>query len=237
MWSIEMMRGVLLDLDGTLVDHDGAAAQALRAWLGTLGVAATDEHERHWLAVQEPHFAAWREGRISFAEQRRRRLRDFLPTAGLPVDGTDLDRTFEGYLHHYARAWRAFDDAPAALAAIGRAGLRVAVLTNGTARQQRDKLARTGLLGRTGPLFTAEELGVAKPAADAFHLACRRWGLPPSVVLHVGDRHDLDVVAARAAGLRAVHLDRRGTGPADEPHRIGSLADLAGFLDRVAGRP
>ncbi|MGK5683816.1 HAD hydrolase-like protein [Actinoplanes sp. URMC 104] len=39
--------------------------------------------------------------------------------------------------------------------------------------------------------------------------ACRRWGLPPVRVPHVGDRYDLDVEAARNAGLRAVHLDRK----------------------------
>jgi putative hydrolase of the HAD superfamily len=46
-------------------------------------------------------------------------------------------------------------------------------------------------------------------------------------VLSVGDRHDLDVLPARAAGLQAVHLDRLDAGPTDEPHRIKSLRDLA----------
>src|SRR3712207_7342085 len=33
--------------------------------------------------VQERHLVAWRERRITFAEQRRRRLREFLPYVGL----------------------------------------------------------------------------------------------------------------------------------------------------------
>ncbi|WP_327004670.1 HAD hydrolase-like protein [Dactylosporangium sp. NBC_01737] len=63
-----------------------------------------------------------------------------------------------------------------------------------------------------------------------FAEACRRWGLPPAAVVSVGDRHDLDVVAARAAGLHAVHLDRDGAGPLDEPHRVASLTELPGCL-------
>jgi putative hydrolase of the HAD superfamily len=75
-------------------------------------------------------------------------------------------------------------------------------------------------------VWTVEDLGVAKPDPDAFRTACARWGRPPESVLSVGDRHDLDVLPARAAGLSAVLLDRAGTGPADEPHRVGSLRDL-----------
>ncbi|GIM96670.1 hypothetical protein Ato02nite_084630 [Paractinoplanes toevensis] len=102
----------------------------------------------------------------------------------------------------------------------------MAVLTNGSREQQHQKLTRTGLAGRVGPMFTVEDVGAAKPDQAAFLAACARLDLPPSSVLSVGDRHDLDVLPARAAGLRAVHLDRRDEGPHDEPHRIRSLADL-----------
>ncbi len=221
------LRGVLLDLDGTLVDHEGAAAAGLRAWLPTIGLAPTDAAITRWATVQEPHLAAWRDGRISFAEQRRRRLRDYLGT-----DGPDahLDELFAGYLTHYERAWRAYDDVAGALAALAAAGLATAVLTNGARGQQLRKLARTGLGDRVGPVFTVDDLGVAKPHAEAFRQACARWGLAPAEVLSVGDDHALDVLGARAAGLSAVHLDRHDRGPAGEPRRMTSLRELAAHL-------
>jgi putative hydrolase of the HAD superfamily len=222
------LRGVLLDLDGTLVDQEGAVVDALREWLPTLSVTPTADVLARWTEGSERHLAAWREGRVSFAEQRRRRLRDFLPSVGVAYDDTDagLDAVFDGYLRRYQESWRAYDDVGPALAAIAAAGLATAVLTNGTIELQNGKLARVGLAGRVGPVYTVEDLGVAKPDPAAFLGACARWGLPPEAVLSVGDRHDLDVVPARAAGLRAVHLDRDDRGPADEPHRIRSLADL-----------
>jgi putative hydrolase of the HAD superfamily len=124
------------------------------------------------------------------------------------------------------RSWRVFGDAEDALAAVAAAGLATAVLTNGVSEQQHAKLARVGLAGRVGPVWTVEDVGVSKPDPAAFRVACARWGLPPESVLSVGDRHDLDVVPARAAGLSAVLIDRYGTGPADEPHRITTLRDL-----------
>ncbi|MFI5936408.1 HAD family hydrolase [Actinoplanes sp. NPDC051494] len=221
------LRGVLLDLDGTLVDHQRAADAGLRAWLPTVGREPADEDVARWTTLQEPHLAAWRAGTISFAEQRRRRMRDFLGTNSAD---DELDALFAGYLVHYERAWRAYDDVTGALAAIAAAGLVTAVLTNGARVQQNRKLSRTGLAGRVGPVFTVEDLGAAKPDPAAFLRSCERWGLAPAEVLSVGDNHALDVVAARAAGLSAVHLDRDATGPAGEPRRMTSLLEISAFL-------
>ena len=227
-----MLRGVLLDLDGTLVNHRGAVGAALRAWLPTLGVPVTADVLALWDEVQERHLVAWRERRVTFGEQRRRRLREFLPAVGIGYAEQRLDEIFEGYLRAYEAAWRAFPDVDGALTALTAAGLTLAVLTNGTVEQQSAKLARCGLAGRVGPLFTAEDLGVAKPDPSAFRLCCDRLGLAPDAVLSVGDRHDLDVLPARAAGLRAVHLDRYADGPYDEPDRVTTLRDLPGRLGR-----
>ena len=216
------VRGVLFDLDGTLVDHETAVDDALRAWLPTLGVTPSPAVIALWHEVQERHLVAWRERTITFAEQRRRRLREFLPAVGVPV--ASLDAVFQGYLRAYEDSWRAFDDVEDALTDLAELGLRTAVLTNGTTEQQNDKLRRTGLAGRVGEVWTVEDLGVAKPDPEAFRLACERWGLPPAAVLSVGDRLDLDVLPARAAGLAAVLIDRRA---AAGPGRISSLRELS----------
>ncbi|WP_305782421.1 HAD family hydrolase [Symbioplanes lichenis] len=214
---------VLLDLDGTLVDHDAAADAGLRAWLPTLGLAATDEAVARWSELQEPHLAAWRAGRVTYAEQRRRRLRDFLGVSGTDAE---LDAVFAGYLRHYEAAWSAYDDVVPALTALAAAGVPAAVLTNGSKDQQRKKLERTGIAALLGPVFTVDDLGVAKPDPEAFRRACDRWGRPVNRVVSVGDNHALDVLAAREAGLHAIHLDRLARGPHDEQHRITTLRDL-----------
>lgn len=132
-------------------------------------------------------------------------------------------------LSRYEAAWRCFDDVEDAVGTVASAGLRVAVLTNGAQRQQDQKLEAVGL-SRIGPVLCSEALGFAKPDPRAYQQACHQLGVACDQVLHVGDRYDLDVVAARAAGLSAVYLDREDDGPRAEARRIGSLSQLDRFL-------
>ena len=237
MAGVPPIAAVVLDLDDTLFDQSTAARAGVAGWLAAHGLALTETIAAAWFAAEAAHHMDWVLGRVSFAEHRRRRLREVLPVVGLPVgDDGALDAMFEQYLEHYQDAWRGFGDVEGALADIRARGLATAVLTNGTEAQQRAKLERVGLLGTVGPVFTAEALRVGKPSPQAFAAVCAALGLAPGRVLHVGDNHALDVVAARAAGLRAVHLDRTGAGPVDEAARITTLADLGGHLDRLDQR-
>lgn len=222
---------MVLDLDDTLLDHRGSTAAALTAWLPDLGAEVTPALVAAWFTVEDEHFESWRAGLIGFDEQRRRRLRDFLPLVGHPVGpDLELDRAFAGYLERYEQAWRPFDDVRPAVDALLARGLVLAVLTNGTTAQQTAKVAAIGLQDAVAVVVTSEQLGAAKPAPEAYLATCRRIGVAPSAAVHVGDRHDLDVVAARAAGLRAFHLDRHGTGVEPPPGRVTTLAELPARL-------
>lgn len=224
----------MFDLDDTLFDHTGSTRRALSTWLHDLDVAPSASLVQKWFDVEARHFEAWRAGAITFQEQRRRRLRDFLPLIDRAV-GTDdeLDVIFAGYLHRYEESWQAFDDVRPALHALVAAGLVVAVLTNGTTEQQRSKVDKIGLSALISTVVTSEELGAAKPAPQVYLAACTRVGSEPSRTLHVGDRHDLDVLAPRAAGLPALHLDRLGRHDEPSPGRIRTLSELPPKLGRT----
>ena len=228
--------GVVLDLDGTLHDHDGAASAGLGYWLGEHGIAPSAKHEREWLRVEREWFARWERGEVGFEGLRRGRIREYLPLLGLPAPADDAaaDAEFGRYLAAYARDWRPFADAPSFVDRLVALGVPTAVLSNGTEATQRGKLEAIGVGDRLGPLITADRVGAPKPDPRMYAAACAALGLPPARVLHVGDRHDLDVVAARAAGMRAVHVDRAGLGL--DAAAVPSLAELADLLEAELAR-
>lgn len=203
-------QAVVFDLDDTLFDHSGSAANAVRDWLSDLGVTPTGELLAQWFSIEQRHFDAWLAGSLTHQGQRRERLKEFLPLVGQPVPPSEaeLDTAFEVFLTWYEHHWTAFDDARRALEVAQRNGWRVGVLTNGSTRQQSAKLAKIGLADVVDVLCTSESLGYGKPAPEAYLLTCRALGAEPAQTLMIGDNLELDVVGARAAGLVALHLDR-----------------------------
>ena len=228
---------VVFDLDGTLFDHHGAARAGVSAWLSRLRIAADEQTLSLWFDAEERFVAAWNRGELDWQEQRRARIRHVLASLGHESGDDDaVDASFAIYLESYERAWRAFDDVVPALRAIADAGLRVAVLTNGADYQQRAKLAACGLTGRTGPLFSSDAIGAAKPDPRAYRHVCEQLDVDPSRAVNVGDRYDIDVIAARNAGLNAVHLDRDNQHSADDPTRIRTLDELSRVLGHLGRR-
>lgn len=227
-------RGVLFDLDETLVDHRGAVDEAVVAWAAEVGVVDDPALVRaRWEELEVRWHAAYQARRTTFAEQRRARVRAFLPHLDLRDDAA-ADQVFAGFHARYERSWRAFRDARPALDRARAAGLRVGVLTNGAGPHQRAKLRRTGLGDL--PVFASSELPAPKPDPRAFAAACTALGVAPDACTMVGDSLAADVAGALDAGLDAVLLDRHdllaarlrttAAGRGTRVRRVRSLAEL-----------
>ncbi|MFG1699936.1 HAD family hydrolase [Nonomuraea sp. NPDC049309] len=225
------IKGVLFDLDGTLLDHRGAADAAIASWAAGRfpGHPRLAEVPALWAALEEPYLAMWRAGRCTVGEQRRLRLSALCAELDVPAPG-DLDAAYGEFLVRYRRSCRAFPDAADAVAEL--AGFALGVLTNGGQRAQEAKVRAIGLEGKVGPVLTGEVLaGRFKPDPEAYTRAAAALGLAPQEVLLVGDDVVKDVTGPAATGMRSVWLDRldAGGGPEGFP-RITSLAGLAPLL-------
>ncbi len=87
-----------------------------------------------------------------------------------------------------------------------------------------------GILGHFDEVLASAEVGHEKPAPEIFQEACRRLGRQPAEVLHVGDSIEADIKGATWAGLKAVLIDRTGSGTGAETAAIPSLD---GILEMV----
>ncbi|HET7342333.1 MAG TPA: HAD family hydrolase, partial [Methylomirabilota bacterium] len=85
-------------------------------------------------------------------------------------------------------------------------GLRTGVISNsnGTIADILDEL---GLARHVEFVLDSSKVGVEKPDPRIFRLALERAGVEPHEAVYVGDLYSIDVLGARAAGLRAILMD------------------------------
>ncbi len=122
---------------------------------------------------------------------------------------------------------------PAALASLRDAGLRLVVVSNANGTL-RGAFRRLGLEGYFVEILDSNEVGIEKPDPRLFELALARSGGAAASTIHVGDLYEVDVVGARAAGIRGVLLDERGLYDGVDCPRVRSLDDLRQHIERGA---
>jgi putative hydrolase of the HAD superfamily len=221
-------RALLVDALGTLVEL-APPAPALRHELSArfgldVDPEAADRALRAEIGYYRSHLQQARdEG--SLADLRRRCaevLRGALPPSDrLTAISTEaLTETLLAALR-----FRAFGDAPAALALARERGQRVIVVSNWDFSLT-EVLDRIGLAGLVDGVVISAVVGVRKPSPAIFEAALELAGASRTEAVHVGDSVEEDVDGARAAGIEAVLLRRDGSPGPDAVTTIASLTQL-----------
>jgi sugar-phosphatase len=208
--EISLVRAVLLDMDGTLVDSDASVERAWVAWAVRYSVDPTDA-----LAIAHGNPA----------DSTVRALR------------RDLDEDEVAEAAGYQMAMQ-YDDLADVLPTSGarrlietlnRHNLRWAVVTSA---DRRLAAARLGAVGLSVPvLVTVEDVATGKPDPEGYLLAAQILGVSPSSCLVVEDT-ETGLDAARAAGAMTAAV--KGL---DADLRLGDLDQLADLLNTESRHP
>jgi len=209
MTIVHPIAAITLDLDDTLwpvlptlIRAEAALAAWLRERAPATAAAFTTEARtalRRELLAEHPdraHDMSW---------LRRELLRRALAQAGDPE--SLAAPAFEVFLAARQQVELYPDVEPVLRAWASR--YRLVAVTNGNA-----DIAAVGLGRYFAGCVSAHEIGCSKPDPRMFEAACRLAGTDPAETLHVGDDWQLDVRAARAAGLQAAWLRRPDLGHA-----------------------
>lgn len=227
-----MIRAVLLDALGTLVELEPPAPRLRRELERRLGLAVDEATAQRAIAAEIAYYRQHLdEGRDadSLSALRRRcagAVSDVLARSGGPPP-PDLSQVTEALLA--SLQFRRFPDVLPALTELRRRGIRTLVLSNWDI-SLRSVLERLGVAQLVGGVLTSAEVGARKPAREIFAAALAALGVSPEQVLHVGDSLEEDVAGARAAGIEAMLISRAGQVPAAGVPQVASLTELVGRL-------
>jgi putative hydrolase of the HAD superfamily len=230
------LKALVFDLDGTLVDQEGAERDALmRLYESELHLDPAPgfrDFLRLWRTAGDDYLQRYLDNQLSFEDQRVQRFIAIFRAVGQVCPPDEARRLHLAYADLYRRQWRAYEDAKPALAALAK-HYRLAVITNGDGAQQRAKLVATDLLGHFEHVLVSGDVKVAKPDAAIYRLSEKALGLAPGELAYVGDRLNVDVQGAVNAGWTPIWIDRLsmpGGAPESSVKVIRSLNELAGVL-------
>ncbi|NLF04306.1 MAG: HAD family hydrolase [Actinomycetales bacterium] len=226
--------GVLFDVDDTLIDTRAAFTVAWEVAVGqflpALGPGDVDAVVRSWRADVDGYYAAYTQGRMSYTEQRWRRVNAVHAEHGGPaLDEAEFHAWNTVYEEAFQGAWAAFDDALAAMDALRSAGVAVGIVTNARSDYQRAKLERAGL-DVPEVLVGVDRFGVGKPDPRIFLAGAEGLGTDPARTAYVGDELEVDALGAIRAGLRGLWLDRPGTRRHEIPDSTVTAAMTSGVV-------
>jgi 2-haloacid dehalogenase len=218
------VQACVFDAYGTLFDF----ASAARGCSDVLGGAI------------EKLTALWRDKQLQYTWLRavQGRHADFWQVTGdaldfaletLAIEKVGLrDRLMNLYL-----TLEPFPEVPEVLRRLKTAGLRTAILSNGSPMMLDAAVRGSGLGTLVDAVLSVESVGVYKPHPKVYQLAIDRLGIPPAAIAFQSS-NAWDAYAASAFGMQVVWCNRYGQRPERLPGKpdrmVRSLAELPALV-------
>jgi HAD superfamily hydrolase (TIGR01509 family) len=220
-------KGIIFDIDGTLVDSVKQHAMAWQKAFARYG------HDVDLEAI-----------RLQIGKGGDQLMPVFLPAGLIEAKGEEIEQVrSEIYKSEFLPQVRAFPGVRPLFERIAKAGLRIALASSAKGEELETYKRMAGISDLIGAETSSDDAERSKPHPDIFKAALSRLDLPSEQVLVVGDS-PFDAEAAGKIGLRTIGLLCGGF-PADTLKEAGCIAlyeDPAALLrdfdhSPLAGRP
>ena len=224
--KLHNIEACVFDAYGTLFDVNSAAHTAQDA-LGS-----------NW----QPLADLWRAKQLQYTWLRglAGRHADFWQVTG---DGLDFamstfhqaDPALRARLMQLYLSLSAYPEVAATLQRLKSAGMKLAVLSNGTPAMLAAAAVNAGIAHLLDVILSVEEVQIYKPHPSVYALACQRFSVPADRVCFVSS-NGWDAYSAKAFGFRVLWCNRTGQPPEHIPETPDAqIATLAELPDIVLG--
>jgi 2-haloacid dehalogenase len=224
--NLHGIEACVFDAYGTLFDVNSAAR------------SAQDSLGEKWLPLAE----LWRTKQLQYTWLRGLAgyHADFWQVTGDALDFALStlhleDPALRARLMNLYMVLRAYPEVPDTLKRLKAAGMKLAILSNGTPAMLADASANARIADLLDAILSVEEVRIYKPHPSVYRLACQRLNVTAGRVWFLSS-NGWDAYSARAFGFRALWCNRFGQAPERIPETPDAqIATLAELPDIVLG--
>lgn len=201
-----MIKVILWDVDGTLLDFKASERVAIRYCLKKFGVCdATDEMIGRYSEINQKYWKMLEDGLISKPQVLTGRFNEFFKSEGLVP--CDLDALNAEYQQRLGDNVFYSENAVKVLNEL-KGKIKQYAVTNGTTVAQDKKLKKSGLIDILDGVFISERVGFEKPSFEFFKRVFDKIGdYEKSEIMIVGDSLTGDIRGGINAGILTCWYD------------------------------
>ena len=195
-----MIKVILWDVDGTLLDFKKAEYEAINKCFEVFGLGkCTDEMLGRYSRINKGYWDKLERGEVTKPEVLVGRFCDFFESEGFPTDiAADFNKEYQLRLGDTI----CFCDDGYELVKSLKKQVKQYAVTNGTKVAQDRKLKKSGLIDLFDDVFISEVVGVEKPGIGFFEKVWEVIGsYDKSEVMIVGDSLTSDMQGGNNAGI------------------------------------
>lgn len=221
------LRGILFDLDGTLINRKATLNVFANEFANTY-FEDLDEIDPEDFAniIRTADGQGYRPKPEAFQD-----FIDKLPWINPPTH----DEVTDFWYTTYPKCAQAMKGAYKVLETLKTRGFKLGIITNGTERSQIGKIDRLDYAGYFDTIIVSETAGIKKPDPKIFKIALDDLDLEPSETHFVGDHPINDIAGAEALGITGIWISGHMDWPEDTPspkHQIDHLVQLLHLIDK-----
>ena len=217
-----MIKAVLWDIDGTLLNFKKAQYEALYKCFNCFNEHLDDEMVNDYDHINHGYWLMLEKGEIEKSALLVKRFEDFFGKYGLKIDPIEFNKVYQVEL---GNTYVFNDNGYETVNRLKELGIIQFAVTNGTKVAQSGKLRGSGLDKLLDEIFISEDVGYEKPDKRFFEPVISKlneYGISKDECIIVGDSESSDMALAANVGVSGYLYGR-------------DIIDLKEVLDIVRG--
>ncbi|WP_391121584.1 HAD family hydrolase [Psychrobacillus sp. L3] len=219
-----MIRAVLFDLDGTLLDRDESVKKFIndqyKRLHNYLGHISKENYMTRFIELDN-HGYVWKD------KVYQQLMEEF------GIAEIDWEYLLKDYISEFKHHCVPFPNLHGILEELRRNNFVLGMITNGYGQFQMDNIAALGIEKYFEAILVSETEGIKKPNPEIFERALKRLNVNPNESVFVGDHPENDVVAPEHVGMKGIWKKDVQWGTFETNYIVEDLGELLIIIKKL----